>query len=428
MAADLGNVAVISPVDANNASGTMPSFLGSAAPSTLDDASRALQGAIAREWECRSYPTSSGTAPSFVVTMTVAPASMRSGQTYTMTAHAAAVGNDTVNVNALGAKTIKKLVSGSKTNLAANDFYANDKLQLEYDGTDLIWVNWQGPSTAVPSLASTTEVLTGTDSAKTATPDAIAALWEQGSDIASAGTISVGEGGYFNVTGTTTITDIDFGTDKTGRRVWLKFAGALTLTYNASTLILPTAANITTAAGDMAEFVSEGSDVVRCVSYTRASGQPLASLQTWTSVFKTADESISLDNTLSNDVALLFTADASGVYVIRVKLFITVHSGCDFQCDMTGPSGTGLASWKSFGENQAMAVNSSSGFSASTSYFSATYAPTAGGTNEGSVEGEIMVTVGGSGGTVNLRWSQNISTADNLTLHKGSYLEYRKLN
>lgn len=123
--------------------------------------------------------------------------------------------------------------------------------------------------------ASTTEALTGTSVSKHVTPDALAALWEQGSDVASAGTISVGEGGYFNVTGTTTITDIDFATDRAGRLVWLKFAGALTLTHNATTLILPTGANITTAAGDIACFVSEGTDNVRCVSYTRASGAAL---------------------------------------------------------------------------------------------------------------------------------------------------------
>lgn len=122
---------------------------------------------------------------------------------------------------------------------------------------------------------STTEALTGTAVTKHITPDALASLWEQGSDIASAGTISVGEGGYFFVTGTTTITDVDFATDKAGRKVWLKFNGILTLTHHATTLILPTGANIVTAAGDIACFISEGSDNVRCVSYTRASGAAL---------------------------------------------------------------------------------------------------------------------------------------------------------
>lgn len=125
------------------------------------------------------------------------------------------------------------------------------------------------------TAASPTEVLTGTDTSKGVTPDALAALWEQGTDIASAATLAVGEGGYFSVTGTTTITDIDPATDKAGRHFILKFAGALTLTHNASTLILPTGANIVTAAGDVAHFVSEGADAVRCVAYQRASGAAL---------------------------------------------------------------------------------------------------------------------------------------------------------
>lgn len=127
------------------------------------------------------------------------------------------------------------------------------------------------------TYASTTEQLTGTETSKASNPDSIAALWEQGSDVASAGTVSLGEGGYFVITGTTTITDIDFATDKAGRKAWVKFAGALTLTHNASTLILPGGASITTAAGDTACFVSEGSDVVRCVAYQRASGQAISS-------------------------------------------------------------------------------------------------------------------------------------------------------
>lgn len=144
-------------------------------------------------------------------------------------------------------------------------------------GTSWFSIEHNGVYGASATPASNTEVLTGTDASKVVTPDGLAALWEQGSDVASAATISLGEGGYFNVTGTTTITDIDFATDKAGRMAWVKFAGALTLTHNASTLILPAGASIATAAGDTACFISEGSDVVRCVAYNKANGQALAS-------------------------------------------------------------------------------------------------------------------------------------------------------
>jgi len=129
---------------------------------------------------------------------------------------------------------------------------------------------------AIPQLATATEVLTGTDTAKAVTPAALAALWDKGADIASAATIVIGEGGWFHITGGTSITDIDPATDKAGREFGLIFDSAgLTLTHHATTLILPGGANITVAAGDVARFISEGSDAVRCVEYTRSNGTPV---------------------------------------------------------------------------------------------------------------------------------------------------------
>lgn len=141
---------------------------------------------------------------------------------------------------------------------------------LKADGTFAV-----PPGTSGFTAASTTEVLTGTDSSKGVTPDALAALWEKGADVASAGAISLGEGGYFHITGTTTITDIDWATAKDGRPAMLVFDGILTLTHNATTLILPGGANIVTAAGDTAIFVQDASDNVKCVGYFRSSGKPL---------------------------------------------------------------------------------------------------------------------------------------------------------
>lgn len=122
------------------------------------------------------------------------------------------------------------------------------------------------------TAATTTEILTGTNATKFASADAIAALWEKGADIASAGTLTIGEGGLFHVTGTTTITDIDFGTAKDGRSAILIFDGILTLTYNATTLKMPGNASIITAAGDRCVVVQENADNVIIASYTRADG------------------------------------------------------------------------------------------------------------------------------------------------------------
>lgn len=95
-----------------------------------------------------------------------------------------------------------------------------------------------------------------------------------GSDITSATTITPPASGYyFNVIGTATITTIASTNSWNGRLIVLEFAAALTLTHNASTLILHGGANITTAAGDVAFFVQESSGSWRCISYQYASGQ-----------------------------------------------------------------------------------------------------------------------------------------------------------
>jgi len=93
----------------------------------------------------------------------------------------------------------------------------------------------------------------------------------KGSDIASASSIDIGAatGQYVDITGTTTITAL--GTVAAGTARVLQFDDALTLTHNATSLILPGGANITTAAGDVAAFVSEGSGNWRCTNYQPAS-------------------------------------------------------------------------------------------------------------------------------------------------------------
>jgi hypothetical protein len=91
-----------------------------------------------------------------------------------------------------------------------------------------------------------------------------------GADIASAATINLetSTGDLVDVTGTTTITAI---TLNDGHERTVRFTGVLTLTNGAS-LVLPGAANITTAAGDFAVFRGYAASVVRCVSYDRAAG------------------------------------------------------------------------------------------------------------------------------------------------------------
>lgn len=90
--------------------------------------------------------------------------------------------------------------------------------------------------------------------------------------LASAGSVAIGAAQSLNVaiTGTSTITSFDTVAEGTLR--WVAFSGALTLTHNATSLILPGAANIVTAAGDVAVFKSLGGGNWKCVSYQPAAG------------------------------------------------------------------------------------------------------------------------------------------------------------
>lgn len=74
----------------------------------------------------------------------------------------------------------------------------------------------------------------------------------KGADVASTGVLPVLAPGFFDVTGTNTITSIaDIGI---GSKIVLQFDGVLTITHNATDLILPSGNNIVTRAGDILEF------------------------------------------------------------------------------------------------------------------------------------------------------------------------------
>jgi hypothetical protein len=111
--------------------------------------------------------------------------------------------------------------------------------------------------------------------AQTITLSAQPINFAKGADIISSSTVDIGSatGNFMDITGTTTITS--FGTIQAGTFRILRFTGILILTHNASSLILPTSANITTANGDVAGFVSLGSGDWKCAWYQRGDGTPL---------------------------------------------------------------------------------------------------------------------------------------------------------
>lgn len=141
----------------------------------------------------------------------------------------------------------------------------------------------------------------------------------KGTDIARAATTSIAAatGNFVHLTGTTTITS--FGTGTAGQTVNIRFAGAGTLTHNATSLILPGAANITTAANDCCTAVSEGGSNWRVTSYTKASGVAVvvaaATVTGWTPSTNTA----SPNNTVNAARFLVASASTNADGVIQPK-------------------------------------------------------------------------------------------------------------
>ena len=180
-------------------------------------------------------------------------------------------------------------------------------------------------------------------------------LFSQGTeqDIASAATVDIGglNTTIARITGTTTITS--FGTNYNGPR-YVRFAGALTLTHNATTLILPGGANITTAAGDRAILTPVGNP---------ASGWQVLAYEVAALAPGTASSAATLSGTVAianggtgaTTAAAAFTAlkqDASGTAtgVVELATGPEVQTGTDTTRAIT-PAGL-AASVQGFGQTQ----------------------------------------------------------------------------
>ncbi|MDE1151416.1 MAG: hypothetical protein PW788_02670 [Micavibrio sp.] len=191
------------------------------------------------------YAADTGSANAYTVAPTPAPAAYSAGLVVMLKPANACTGAATINVGGLGAKNIK-MPDGSDT--GANSLISSAVYLLVYDGASFVIVN--------PTLAANF-------------------LLARGSALASSATVDVGgaTSDYVEVSGTTTITSLGSGSAR--NHVWVKFQSALILTHSATSLILPTSANITTAAGDIAEFVRISGANWQCLGYIPATGKPL---------------------------------------------------------------------------------------------------------------------------------------------------------
>lgn len=205
--------------------------------------------------------TTGGTSTAYTLTPSPAITAYTASLSFFVNFNATCGATPTIAISGLSTppNLVKQLSDGSYANLAAGDVVTNHVSRVT------LLSSTQALVERVPSLNGFTG---GTLTSALNEAPAVT--------IASSSTVNIGAAAsnIINVTGTTTITAFDSIAD--GARRTVIFGGILTLTHNSTSLILPTGANITTAAGDVAQFISKGSGNWKCVGYVRADGTALA--------------------------------------------------------------------------------------------------------------------------------------------------------
>ena len=236
--------------------------------------------------------TATGTANALTLTPSVAVTTLTPGLTLLFKSSASAnTGAATIAVSSLTATTVQ--LNGAA--LVAGDIQASLWYIVVYDGT-----NFQLNKIGIPATIHGVTF----DAAITMSAAALNEAAEV--SIASAATVNIGAAASNNVliTGTVTITAFDTvaaGITRKGR-----FSGALTFTHNATSLILPGAANITTAANHTFEAMSLGSGNWIVTKYQKADGTAVVATTASLVASATNDAATAgdLGELLSSDIVL----------------------------------------------------------------------------------------------------------------------------
>ena len=401
---DIGDNTVYSHVDASNSTGTNPGWPEGMAPSRVNDAARALQGAVKRWRDYSTFSvTSGGVAATQTLTYAVAP-SLQTNDEFGFIAGFIATAAMTLNINATGVKTVKKLVAGVLTDLVATDWAANDKVKVSYDGTFYVLM-------FVARISATLGANTFTG-IQTFNKDIITSM---GATVASAATTDIwtaGDGNTLHISGTATITS--FGTaPKAGARKTVVFDGAAIITYNAVSMLLNTPSlNYTALAGDVAEVYADTTTNMR-VNITRANGQSI----NWTEVKRGADLNIVSNTTPANDGVLNFPVDGAHSYVIEADIYINASAG-GYKIVITMPGTAATMYANTIGADSGGTYNLWNGISSTAMQFLAVAG------NGGHLRIYIYIAPNAAG-TVYFQFAQNSSNVSATTIGSESYFRYR---
>ncbi len=97
------------------------------APSTVNDCARMMMGATKRFWSrANATLTTAGTTTAYTLTYDVAGAAYYEGELFVFVLNATTGAAPTLDINGLGARNLRKFVSGAWANVAAGDFKADE--------------------------------------------------------------------------------------------------------------------------------------------------------------------------------------------------------------------------------------------------------------------------------------------------------------
>jgi ribosomal protein L18 len=107
--------------------------------------------------------TATGSSNAYLLALSPAITAYTSNQCFTFKANFTNTAAATLNVNSVGAKTLKKYVSTVVTDLAANDITSGQIVKVCYDGTNMQLVG-TGTSSGGGSVSAFIQAMTATNS------------------------------------------------------------------------------------------------------------------------------------------------------------------------------------------------------------------------------------------------------------------------
>lgn len=145
----------------------------------------------------------------------------------------------------------------------------------------------------------------------------------------------------------------------------------------------------------------------------------------WTTVKKTADESVTSDTTLSDDTHLTFAVAANKKYTFKFNIFYYTEYDPGFKYKLAGPTSPTIIEVFASGNSPGTTTKYVEAPSVS---FGTTYTGNNVNAGNGFIEIIGILHNAGNAGSVTLQWAQEVSVAQPLTVRAGSYIEYIQID